>query len=101
MKFQVGEIAIVADGSPVLFDDAPRPGDEVMIVECGLVLAVDPRSIFPAFCNYTTEDKHGNRWYTKGKWLRKRRPPHEPAEDEFQQELQQWLGAGGKAGERV
>lgn len=91
MKFSVGEIAIYIGNGPCSNED-----HEVLAVGPFVPFETVPLSDAAAFrcpdaVDYVVRDLDGINWGVDECHLRKRCPPEEPAEDEFQQQLSQWL----------
>ena len=89
-KFKVGEIAILVGATN------PRAtmlnGDEVEIVgigpfEDGTWASDGSGRNLGGPSDYEVADKLGNCWFCEEASLRKRRPPEEPADEEFQEVL--------------
>lgn len=82
MKFEVGEVAVLAVNlmRTTTMEIAVPKGAEVTI-----------KAIGHRGYDYQLESEDGIDKVCDECDLRKRRPPEEPAEDEFQQELKLWL----------
>ncbi len=88
MKFELGEIAVVrtCPSGREWNNLCPlEPGDEVEVKQHHAI------SLRGDIMDYGVMDTDGALWSCNEHMLRKRRPPEEPAEDEFQEELNHWL----------
>ena len=85
MKFKVGEIVILVESLVPIYN-----GTEVEIKKVGPGLPVDKTGEIGVKDYYVTTPD-GKEWGADEQYLRKRRPPEEPADEEFQEDLRDWL----------
>ena len=90
MKFKVGEIAILVK-NPTWSTCNLTIGDEVTIKKIGPVKGRNESGLV-SYRDYLINDEYGDCWAINESKLRKRRPPEEPAEKWFQDDLRDLLG---------
>ena len=89
MKFKLDEIAIM-NSNPNWPDYRLSFGDEITITGIGPIPG-KYKSGERHTADYKIIDEYGDQWLCMEHDLRKRRPPEEAAEEEFQEQLRGWL----------